>query len=222
MRVADKVIVVTGGASGIGKGLCLRFHEEGARAVAVADIDEAGARGVAEKVGGLAVRCDVSVEPDVVALVKETERRFGPIDLFCSNAGIAVADPEGEGELFYGETPSNRQLQIAGLAACAWSLWLALRTRTVALSSCFTTLAILFHLAVLTDFGLRSWLEDGRWDLLALYLLPLLFVAGALGGYMESRQRGWFARPLFSRRCWHAPCRSSRTTTRQRTERSLR
>jgi NAD(P)-dependent dehydrogenase (short-subunit alcohol dehydrogenase family) len=95
MRVKDKVIVVTGGASGIGKGLCRRFHEEGARAVAVADINEAGTREVAEKVGGLAVRCDVSVESDVVALVKETERRFGPIDLFCSNAGIAVADLPG-------------------------------------------------------------------------------------------------------------------------------
>jgi len=95
MRVEDKVIVVTGGASGIGKGLCLRFHEEGARAVAVADINEAGVREVAEKVGGLAVRCDVSVESEVVALVKETERRFGPIDLFCSNAGIAIADAPG-------------------------------------------------------------------------------------------------------------------------------
>jgi NAD(P)-dependent dehydrogenase (short-subunit alcohol dehydrogenase family) len=95
MRVEDKVIVVTGGASGIGKAMCLRFHEEGARGIAVADIDEAGAREVAEKIGGLSLRCDVSVEADVVALVEETERRFGPIDLFCSNAGIGIADEPG-------------------------------------------------------------------------------------------------------------------------------
>ena len=96
MRVEDKVIVVTGGASGIGKAMCLRFHAEGARGVAVADINETGVREVAEEIGGLALRCDVSVEADIVALVEETERRFGPIDLFCSNAGVSFADgPEG-------------------------------------------------------------------------------------------------------------------------------
>jgi NAD(P)-dependent dehydrogenase (short-subunit alcohol dehydrogenase family) len=96
MRVEDKVIAVTGGASGIGKALCRRFRQEGARGIAVADIDEAGAREVAEEVGGLALPCDVSVEAEVVALVGDAERRFGPIDLFCSNAGISVADgPDG-------------------------------------------------------------------------------------------------------------------------------
>jgi NAD(P)-dependent dehydrogenase (short-subunit alcohol dehydrogenase family) len=95
MKVEDKVIVVTGGASGIGRAMCLRFHAEGARGIAVADINEAGAREVAEEIGGLALRCDVSVESDIVALVGETERRFGPIDLFCSNAGIGIPDGPG-------------------------------------------------------------------------------------------------------------------------------
>ncbi len=95
MRVKDKVIVVTGGASGIGKAMCLRFHQEGARGIAVADINEPGTREVAEKIGGLALRCDVSVEAEIIALVKETERRFGPIDLFCSNAGIGITDEPG-------------------------------------------------------------------------------------------------------------------------------
>ena len=67
MRVEGKVIVVTGGASGIGRAMCLRFREEGARAVAVADIDERGAKEVAEATGGLALRCDVSVEARVLA-----------------------------------------------------------------------------------------------------------------------------------------------------------
>jgi NAD(P)-dependent dehydrogenase (short-subunit alcohol dehydrogenase family) len=95
MRVEDKVIVVTGGASGIGKAMCLRFHQEGARGIAVADINERGTREVAEAIGGLALRCDVSVEADIIALVKETERRFGPIDLFCSNAGVGIPDGPG-------------------------------------------------------------------------------------------------------------------------------
>jgi NAD(P)-dependent dehydrogenase (short-subunit alcohol dehydrogenase family) len=95
MRVEGKVLVVTGGASGIGKAMCLRFHREGARGIAVADINQAGAREVAEAIGGLALRCDVSVEADIVAVVEETERRFGPIDLFCSNAGIGISDEPG-------------------------------------------------------------------------------------------------------------------------------
>jgi NAD(P)-dependent dehydrogenase (short-subunit alcohol dehydrogenase family) len=95
MRVEDKVIVVTGGASGIGKAMCERFAQEGARGIAVADINEPGAKQVAESIGGLARRCDVAVESDVIALVQETEQRLGPIDLFCSNAGIGFPDEPG-------------------------------------------------------------------------------------------------------------------------------
>lgn len=89
MDIAGKTVVVTGGASGIGAGLAQRFATEGAAHVVVADIDEDGARAVAEEVGGVAVRCDVSQEPDVVSLVERAERE-GPIDLFCSNAGIGI------------------------------------------------------------------------------------------------------------------------------------
>jgi NAD(P)-dependent dehydrogenase (short-subunit alcohol dehydrogenase family) len=94
MKVAGKIVVVTGGAQGIGAALCERFAQEGAKAVVVADINLAGAEAVAAKIGGAAMRCDVSLEADIVRLIDDTETRFGPIDLFCSNAGIAVLDPD--------------------------------------------------------------------------------------------------------------------------------
>lgn len=88
MDLADKHVIVTGAASGIGAAATREFARLGARVVA-ADIDADGARRVAAEVGGLAVRCDVGVETDVDALVAEAERRYGPVDLFFSNAGVA-------------------------------------------------------------------------------------------------------------------------------------
>ncbi|MBN2398341.1 MAG: SDR family oxidoreductase [Deltaproteobacteria bacterium] len=90
MEIAGKIIVVTGGASGIGRALCQRFAREGAKAVVVADLNEEGAKAVAREIKGIAVPCDVSREEDVVSLVESTEEKVGPIDLFCSNAGILV------------------------------------------------------------------------------------------------------------------------------------
>lgn len=84
MKLAGKVIVVTGAARGIGAALCERFACEGAKAVVGADLDA----------GDGVVRCDVSREDDIRRLIDDTESRFGPIDLFCSNAGIAVLDPD--------------------------------------------------------------------------------------------------------------------------------
>ena len=89
MRVEGKVVVVTGGAAGIGEAMCRRFVGEGARAVVVADLDAAGAERVAAEIGGTPVTCDVGREADLLRLVDEAERRHGPIDLFCSNAGVA-------------------------------------------------------------------------------------------------------------------------------------
>jgi NAD(P)-dependent dehydrogenase (short-subunit alcohol dehydrogenase family) len=90
MELAGKVVVVTGGASGIGRALSRRFAAEGARGVVVADLNGTDALAVADEIGGLAVSTDVSVEADIVALVERTTERYGPIDLFCSNAGIGV------------------------------------------------------------------------------------------------------------------------------------
>src|SRR6201988_2841043 len=88
MQVAGKVVAVTGGANGIGKALCEAFHHAGAAKVVVADLDSNGARAVAGAINGAAFKCDVGKEKDVSHVIEETERQFGPIALFCSNAGI--------------------------------------------------------------------------------------------------------------------------------------
>ena len=90
MEIAGKVVVVTGGGSGIGRELALRAHREGAVHVAVADLNEAAARETAAAIGAgaSAFSCDVSHEPDIQRLVRETEAAAGPIGLFCSNAGV--------------------------------------------------------------------------------------------------------------------------------------
>jgi NAD(P)-dependent dehydrogenase (short-subunit alcohol dehydrogenase family) len=90
MELKDKVIVVTGAASGIGRAMAQRFAAEGAAKVACADRNEAGARETAESIGGLAFATDVSREQDIVDLIEAVESQAGPIDLFCSNAGIGV------------------------------------------------------------------------------------------------------------------------------------
>ena len=90
MQIRDKVVVVTGGASGIGRALARRFAAEGARKVVVADLNEEGVAAVAGEIDGLAITANVGVESDIIELVKTTESQAGPIDLFCSNAGIAV------------------------------------------------------------------------------------------------------------------------------------
>jgi NAD(P)-dependent dehydrogenase (short-subunit alcohol dehydrogenase family) len=88
MKIQDKVVVVTGGANGIGRALCRRFAAEGARGIAVADLDADGAAQVAKEIGGLAITTNVGNEADIVRLVALAIDAFGPIDLFCSNAGI--------------------------------------------------------------------------------------------------------------------------------------
>ena len=99
MKVQDRCVVVTGAASGIGATLARRFHAEGRRRVVVADRAGGGARRaspVRSAAMCLAVPCDVTDEQQIRALVEAADvRSFGPVDLFCSNAGvIAPADEE--------------------------------------------------------------------------------------------------------------------------------
>ncbi|MCB9371940.1 MAG: SDR family oxidoreductase [Microthrixaceae bacterium] len=92
MELRGKVAVVTGGGNGIGRALCRRFVAEGAACVVVADLGGDAAASVAAGLGDAAAALEVNValEGDVVRLVEITEDRYGPIDLFCSNAGIAA------------------------------------------------------------------------------------------------------------------------------------
>ncbi len=88
MNLQDKVVVVTGGANGIGRALCKRFAAEGARGVVVSDIDFKTAAQIADEINGIAIRADVGDEAEIINLVAEASAAYGQIDLFCSNAGI--------------------------------------------------------------------------------------------------------------------------------------
>ncbi len=90
MEVANKHIVVTGGAGGIGQALARRFAAEGARAVVVADRDVDGARALAESIGegALAVGFDAGEDDSVRELIATASEANGTIDIFVSNAGV--------------------------------------------------------------------------------------------------------------------------------------
>jgi NAD(P)-dependent dehydrogenase (short-subunit alcohol dehydrogenase family) len=103
MQVADKVVIVTGGANGIGKALCERFSREGARLVVVADLEAENARRVADAIGGESFAVNVREESQIQAMVRDVESRHGAIDLFCSNAGIIA----GDGEPWWATSASN-------------------------------------------------------------------------------------------------------------------
>lgn len=101
MELKDKIIVVTGAASGIGRAMAIRFAAEGAKAVICADLNLDGAEATAAEIGATAraMACNVGKEADIEALIDTVETEIGPIDLFCSNAGILTGGgPEAPDE----------------------------------------------------------------------------------------------------------------------------
>jgi NAD(P)-dependent dehydrogenase (short-subunit alcohol dehydrogenase family) len=90
MLVKDRIVVVTGAASGIGRALARRFAAEGAKLVVCSDRNGEGAKAVADEIGGVAFTTNVGKEEDIKHLIDTVEAQHGPIDLFCSNAGIGV------------------------------------------------------------------------------------------------------------------------------------
>ena len=94
MRLENKVIVVTGGASGIGEAMARRFAEESPAGIVLADLNISAAKEVADDIGAIAIRTDVSDPNANRDLIDQTERQFGPIDLFCANAGYGIAGDE--------------------------------------------------------------------------------------------------------------------------------
>jgi NAD(P)-dependent dehydrogenase (short-subunit alcohol dehydrogenase family) len=91
MQVKGKVCVVTGAASGIGEAVARAYALAGARGVVVADLKTSGDRlaSVAGEIGGLAVLADVAQESEIQSLIAAAETKFGPVDVFFSNAGLS-------------------------------------------------------------------------------------------------------------------------------------
>lgn len=95
MEIEGRVVAVTGAAGGIGAALCRAFHGAGAGAVAALDLDADGADAVAAAFGGLALGVDVSDEAALGAAIDKVARQLGPIDIFCSNAGVGFGNGPG-------------------------------------------------------------------------------------------------------------------------------
>jgi NAD(P)-dependent dehydrogenase (short-subunit alcohol dehydrogenase family) len=102
MELREQIVVVTGGASGIGRALALQCAAEGAAGVVVADLDREGATAVAREIGpaAVAVGCDVADPDHAEALIAVAADRFDgrPVDVFFANAGIGVGEGIGDAD----------------------------------------------------------------------------------------------------------------------------
>ena len=95
MELRDKVIVITGGSGGIGRAMAQAFLREGVKGVCLADLHETTAKQAALELDPsgercIGTQCDVTSESDIKGLADATKEKFGPIDLFCSNAGAGA------------------------------------------------------------------------------------------------------------------------------------
>jgi NAD(P)-dependent dehydrogenase (short-subunit alcohol dehydrogenase family) len=92
-RLSDRVVVITGGAGGIGLATARRVAAEGATVV-IADLDEASGTAAAEAVGGLFIATDVTDDAEVEALFTRTRDTYGSVDVAFNNAGISPPDDD--------------------------------------------------------------------------------------------------------------------------------
>jgi serine/threonine protein kinase len=113
--------------------------------------------------------------------------------IFLGETGLWAAVEE---QLFDGEVVSNRQIQVAMGLSSGWAFFLALRTRTIALASALSGCALFFALAVLADFGLRTWLEEATWDTFGFHLVPVAVVFLVSGLLADRKSMPWLAAPL--------------------------
>ena len=90
MELSGRVVLVTGGANGIGRALCRRIAQEKPRGIVIADLDLANAEIVAREIGATAIACDVCRESEVQTVVQKTRDLFGRIDVVISNAGATI------------------------------------------------------------------------------------------------------------------------------------
>jgi NAD(P)-dependent dehydrogenase (short-subunit alcohol dehydrogenase family) len=92
LELQNKIVVITGAGSGIGRALAIRFHAEGAKKIVAVDINLSNAQETANMVDGVAMMADVAKEGDIAQVIEETEANVGAIDLFCSNAGVGLGE----------------------------------------------------------------------------------------------------------------------------------
>ena len=128
MRLKDKVAIVTGAASGIGKEIARTYAREGARVV-IADLNQTAADATAAELGGpqkaLAVAMDVTDERQVEAGVARTVEQFGKIDVLVSNAGIQIVNPIEE--FSYAEWKKMLAIHLDGAFLTTKAWWLMLQ-----------------------------------------------------------------------------------------------
>jgi len=121
LDLTGKVAIVTGGASGQGKSASELFAAHGA-SVVVADIDEAGAKAVADRIGGLGLGVDVSKEADIRHMVAAAEERYGGLDILFNNAGIG-----------YSASSRHKMANVVETPDEAWDSILAINLKSVGL-----------------------------------------------------------------------------------------
>lgn len=119
-KLAGKVAIVTGGASGIGEATARLFADHAARAVIIADVNDALGEQVAASIGGRArfVHCDVTDEDQVRALVDATVRTHGTLDIMFGNAGIVSPADQTVLELDLSMLDRLVAVNVRGTAAC--------------------------------------------------------------------------------------------------------